>query len=305
MGSAVGVLALLGLGLPAACAGGESLPGEPDGIAPDGDAGTPSDGTTEASPETAGDPGTDPGGDPGAEAPRDDGLDIGIIDARDSGGGSLCDPCDSDDDCGGSGNYCLRNTETGEVFCGQDCSRTGSCPSGFSCVDISTGGTTISQCVPDSGTCGTAAECDPPCGSGEVCRDGRCVAAGDWDAEQQHCVEEINRYRATLGLGPLRRNAALEDCATEGAEEDSRTGEPHGHFIRTGGCGIAYAENEIPGWSLSMYGSVERIIDEGLAMMWAEGPGGGHYEAMRGPYGNVGCGIYLAGDAVWCVQDFN
>jgi hypothetical protein len=41
--------------------------------------------------------------------------------------------------------------------------------------------------------------------------------------------------------------------------------------------------------------------------MWAEGPGGGHYDNMASSrYTRLGCGIYVSpGEAVWVVQDFN
>ncbi len=43
---------------------------------------------------------------------------------------------------------------------------------------------------------------------------------------------------------------------------------------------------------------------QGLAGMWAEGPGGGHYENMRGPYTEVGCGVFVNGVDITVVQDF-
>jgi hypothetical protein len=49
--------------------------------------------------------------------------------------------------------------------------------------------------------------------------------------------------------------------------------------------------------------------------MWAEGPGGGHYENMIGDYASLGCGVFIAthpglrpgaqdGDEITVVQDF-
>jgi len=36
-----------------------------------------------------------------------------------------------------------------------------------------------------------------------------------------------------------------------------------------------------------------------------EGPGGGHYENMRGNYSRVACGYYVTpNNAVWATQDF-
>jgi uncharacterized protein YkwD len=118
------------------------------------------------------------------------------------------------------------------------------------------------------------------------------------------CVAEVNRYRRKLGLKALRRAADLEACAAEGARADHASGQPHGHFVGTQGCGIAFAENEIPRWPLDYAGSVTNTIKKGIADMWAEGPGGGHYENMKGDYTELGCGIFVEGDAVTVVQDY-
>ncbi|MEO7094419.1 MAG: CAP domain-containing protein [Polyangiales bacterium] len=122
----------------------------------------------------------------------------------------------------------------------------------------------------------------------------------------QRCVDVINAYRAKLGRTAYRRSAALEAFAAEGAKQDSKSGSPHGHFMSTSGGSIAWAENEISGWSLDDSGSVRVVLEDGLKMMWGEGPGGGHYENMASrTYKEVGCGIYVtAGKDVWIVQDF-
>jgi hypothetical protein len=46
------------------------------------------------------------------------------------------------------------------------------------------------------------------------------------------------------------------------------------------------------------------VIEQGLAMMWAEGPGGGHFENMRGRYVEVGCGVFVNGSEITVVQNF-
>ena len=123
-------------------------------------------------------------------------------------------------------------------------------------------------------------------------------------AELAFCAEEINRYRAMRDAPPLERSAALEEYAATGAAINHESGEPHKYFADTGGGGIALAENEIPRWSVSQFGSVENVIRQGLALMFDEGPGGPHHDNMVGPYGAVGCGIHLDGDLVTVVQDF-
>lgn len=128
----------------------------------------------------------------------------------------------------------------------------------------------------------------------------------DLETQLRRCVDVINQHRARLGLGALARSAELEGCAMEGARSDAASGMPHDHFSRTGGCGVAFAENEIPGWAVGMSGSVLAVIEEGTQMMMDEGPGGGHYENIVGARNAVGCGVHVtASGAVWVVQDFN
>lgn len=131
---------------------------------------------------------------------------------------------------------------------------------------------------------------------------------GQWQAELQSCVAVTNDYRAQLGLAPYTRNSDLEAYAAAGAAYDAEhPSPPHAHFQATAGGGIALAENEIPGWPLASYGSVSAVIAGGLAMMWDEGPGGGHHDAMASTsYQRLGCGIHVSAEQyVWLVQDFN
>jgi uncharacterized protein YkwD len=123
----------------------------------------------------------------------------------------------------------------------------------------------------------------------------------------QHCVDVINSYRAQISVPAYARSSSLEAFAATGAQSDSQTGEAHGHFVSTnGGNGIAYAENEVPGWPLDQYGSITDVIDQGMQMMWAEGPGGGHYDNMASTdYTQAGCGTYVTSDGdVWITTDF-
>ena len=55
---------------------------------------------------------------------------------------TLCDPCEFDDDCGGSADFCV------DGGCALGC-EDAECPDGFSCEDVLGG----IQCVPESGTC--------------------------------------------------------------------------------------------------------------------------------------------------------
>jgi uncharacterized protein YkwD len=46
------------------------------------------------------------------------------------------------------------------------------------------------------------------------------------------------------------------------------------------------------------------LVEECIKAFYDEGPGGGHYENMMGPYTTVGIGIYQSGTKVTIVQDF-
>ncbi|HUQ03802.1 MAG TPA: hypothetical protein VM261_14995, partial [Kofleriaceae bacterium] len=64
--------------------------------------------------------------------------------------------CSTDNECVqvSSQDKCVTYAG-GDRFCGRDC-RSINCPSGYTCQDMSAGGTTIKQCVPQSGAC----DCD-------------------------------------------------------------------------------------------------------------------------------------------------
>lgn len=128
--------------------------------------------------------------------------------------------------------------------------------------------------------------------------------AGGFQVEKKLCLDEINRYRATLGLKALAWSAALEAYADEGARYDAARDKAHAHFGAVD-PNPADAENEIPGWPLKDYKTVSAVMVQGSKMMWDEGPGGGHYENIKGSHTTVGCGIHItaAGD-VWIIQDF-
>lgn len=117
------------------------------------------------------------------------------------------------------------------------------------------------------------------------------------------CVDRINELRASKGKGPIPRLASAESCADGQAKSDSESGKAHGAFNDCANqvknwSGIA--QNECPG-----YKSVEATLTGCIDMMWAEGPGGGHYENMMGDSTHMACGFYTTPDGkVWQVQDY-
>ena len=120
-------------------------------------------------------------------------------------------------------------------------------------------------------------------------------------ADLEFCVSETNRYRATLGLSALVRSSVLEAYAAAGARQDGLAHQAHLHYKSSNLAGKGIAENELPWWPGP---SVRLVIKNGLAAMWAEGPGGGHYENIRGPYSQLGCGVFVNGKEITVVQNF-
>jgi hypothetical protein len=130
------------------------------------------------------------------------------------------------------------------------------------------------------------------------------VDAGGSSSIQQHCVDKINQYRATLNLAPLARLNAKETCADGQSKTDALANKAHSAF---GQCS-EFAQNECPGWPTA---NMTQSLDGCLQMMWNEGPGQdfathGHYINMSSTkYTKVFCGFYDLGNGkFWSVQDF-
>jgi uncharacterized protein YkwD len=145
-------------------------------------------------------------------------------------------------------------------------------------------------------------------GTSSGARDAEAVISSpgtsDFAAELALCVDETNRYRASVGRPALTRSAALEAFAAEAARQDTLVRQAHYYFKSTNGNNIARAENEILWWRGF---TIEEVIRQGLAQMWRGGPSGEHYDIIVGPYTHVGCGIYVGGNGreVTVAQDFH
>jgi hypothetical protein len=119
------------------------------------------------------------------------------------------------------------------------------------------------------------------------------------------CVDQVNALRASVGDPPLTRSDRIDVFSAEAAKVDGEAHQAHKHFLATnGGHGTALAENLIPWWKVSDYGSIQTVVRKGLTMMWEEGPGGHHYVNMRGKYREMGCGIADLNGEVTVSQDF-
>ena len=120
-------------------------------------------------------------------------------------------------------------------------------------------------------------------------------------ASLQLCTDEINRYRASVGLPALVRSSSLEQFAADAAQHDSAAGVPHTLFRQTNGGGVAMAETELLLWPNR---TVQDVIKLGLSDMWKQGPAGEHYDILAGPYTQVGCGVFVSGGVVSVAQDY-
>ncbi len=143
--------------------------------------------------------------------------------------------------------------------------------------------------------CGSSATSDPPAAP-PTSSSGASASPTSSDASQA-CVDAINADRASLGLAPYARWTSEESCEWS-AQADSAANSAHSAFTK---CG-EMAQNECPGWP----GPAGDMIDGCMKAMWAEGPGGGHYDNMSSTsYTKVACGFYtLADGSVWATQDF-
>ncbi len=115
---------------------------------------------------------------------------------------------------------------------------------------------------------------------------------------RQMCVDRINVYRARLSRAPVARDPSGEPCADEESRLDGRSNSPHGSFGR---CGER-AQNACPNYPGPLEQSLVRCLDQ----MFAEGPGGGHYENMiNARYTRAFCGFeVMSGDRIWMIQNF-
>ena len=146
------------------------------------------------------------------------------------------------------------------------------------------------------------------CGTGFHAEGLTCVhdaapppAPNPFDAAAILCVEEINRYRASIQILPLARWADAEECSNQEALRDASLSMAHASFKR---CG-EWSQNECPGWG-GWRGDPIKVIRDCLKAMWAEGTWGGHYRNMASTRSKkISCGFYRdAQGRVTAVQNF-
>lgn len=162
-----------------------------------------------------------------------------------------------------------------------------------------TGGTTTASASTSNADDGPTFDPTIVANSGTSSSSGAASSAPQTAATvEEQCFEIINKYRAKTGLPPLARWTNNESCSDTESQQDSQSGQAHGSFTQ---CG-EMAQNECPGYP----SSAEQNLPECLADMYAEGPGGGHYDNMTSTqYTMVSCGVFEVGDGTfWSVQNF-
>jgi len=119
------------------------------------------------------------------------------------------------------------------------------------------------------------------------------------------CVEQTNQLRASVGAPPLVRSSEIDAFSDEAAQVDGEAHQAHKYFFETdGGHGVATAENVVPWWKVSDWGTVETVVRKGVLQMWAEGPNGSHTVNIRGSFTQIGCGIAVINGEVTVSQNF-
>lgn len=135
---------------------------------------------------------------------------------------------------------------------------------------------------------------------------------------ERYNLDRINEYRRSAGLPLLALDPTLSAFARDGSEELMRDHVAHGHFRNAGdslwrrGFSGNAAENQgAPGGWPRAAGdpgqNVRRQIDQILASMMSEGPGGGHHDNLLSPKAKrLGVGLVTDGEGkLYLTNDFS
>ncbi len=131
-------------------------------------------------------------------------------------------------------------------------------------------------------------------------------------------LARINAFRAAAGVAPVTLDGNLSAFARAGSVQLMNDHVPHGHFRAAGGSifrqgfsgGAAENQGSPTGWPRASTDPVQnrqRQIDQILASMMGEGPGGGHHRNMMNPKAKrVGIGLVEdAGGKLYLTNDFS
>jgi uncharacterized protein YkwD len=148
-------------------------------------------------------------------------------------------------------------------------------------------------------------------------------SASPFDPFQQHNLDEINQYRATLSLRPLVLDQTLSAFALAGSQELTQDHTPHQHFVDASNAGTLWSsgftssagenQGDPNGWpQASSNPTTNELtqIDQIQKAMFDEGPGTGeahgHYEnMMSATFTRVGIGLIEVGGMLYLTNDFS
>lgn len=128
------------------------------------------------------------------------------------------------------------------------------------------------------------------------------LPAGGTTADLAFCVSEANGYRAMVGAPALTESRSVETFAAAAAQSDAADGTPHAYYRSHLPVGNS-AENEA---AVALFGTttIQDDIRTAIGEFWSEGPSGGHYQNLVGPFTQLGCGLFVSTGMVLIVQDF-
>jgi uncharacterized protein YkwD len=144
-----------------------------------------------------------------------------------------------------------------------------------------------------------------------------------FDQFQEHNLEVVNMYRATLNIAPLVLDKTLSTFALAGSTELSMDHTPHQHFITASnnnsiwmdGFNMNAGENQGDpnGWTvLATDPTTNELdqIDQIQKQMFDEGPGAGeahgHYtNMMDATFTKIGVGLLEVSNSLYLTNDFS
>ena len=128
-------------------------------------------------------------------------------------------------------------------------------------------------------------------------------------------VERVNAYRARKNLPPYLYDQRISNFAMAGSQQLASDHHPHAHFQAEAqgapGFGSKAAENQgdpsgVPPLDADKVRNGQKQIDTMLELMFAEGPGGGHYDNMMSvELRRIGVGVFYSGGRLFLTNDFS
>jgi hypothetical protein len=96
------------------------------------------------------------------QSPASGAYSMQVTNPGGAGGLGVCESCTADVQCGDADDHCIYIGAGSNTFCGQGCTSSSQCPSGYTCSSspvLSVDFASAKQCVPQSQTCGSTTQC--------------------------------------------------------------------------------------------------------------------------------------------------